>query len=239
MNDFSRKSTVDEIRERFDRDVERFSNLETGQSSAVDSPLCLELITDAAKAVNPAARQLLDIGCGAGNYTIKMLSKVRDMDCTLVDLSKPMLAKAKERVVQETSGKVETIQSDVRDLTLTERQYDIVLAASVLHHLRDDREWETVFEKIYRDLKKGGSFWVFDLIVHDEKGLDRLFRDRYGNYLEKLGGADYKEHVFEYIEKEDTPRSLTYQLDLMRQVGFSRPEILHKNECFAAFGGIK
>lgn len=28
------KSTVEQIRERFDHDVERFSNLETGQSAA-------------------------------------------------------------------------------------------------------------------------------------------------------------------------------------------------------------
>jgi tRNA (cmo5U34)-methyltransferase len=29
------KSTVDEIRQRFDADVERFSNLETGQSATL------------------------------------------------------------------------------------------------------------------------------------------------------------------------------------------------------------
>ncbi|MGI6419673.1 MAG: hypothetical protein ACOX1P_28900 [Thermoguttaceae bacterium] len=33
------KSTVDEIRQRFDADVERFSNLETGQSATIDAPL--------------------------------------------------------------------------------------------------------------------------------------------------------------------------------------------------------
>ena len=33
------KSTVEEIRQRFDGDVERFSNLETGQSATVDAPL--------------------------------------------------------------------------------------------------------------------------------------------------------------------------------------------------------
>src|SRR5262245_11550706 len=31
-----RKSTPEEIRARFDNDVERFSNLETGQSAAID-----------------------------------------------------------------------------------------------------------------------------------------------------------------------------------------------------------
>jgi tRNA (cmo5U34)-methyltransferase len=30
-----------------------------------------------------------------------------------------------------------------------------------------------------------------------------------------------------------------FQLDLLRSVGFSDVEILHKNSCFAAFGGIK
>jgi tRNA (cmo5U34)-methyltransferase len=30
-----------------------------------------------------------------------------------------------------------------------------------------------------------------------------------------------------------------FQLDLLRQVGFSEVEVLHKNGCFAAFGAIK
>ena len=72
----TRKSTPEEIRERFDRDVERFSNLETGQSATVDAPLGLELIVSAAAAVNPAAATLLDIGCGAGNYTLKMMQSL-------------------------------------------------------------------------------------------------------------------------------------------------------------------
>jgi tRNA (cmo5U34)-methyltransferase len=44
----NKKSTIDEIRERFDKDVERFSNLETGQSATMDAPLAMELITQAA-----------------------------------------------------------------------------------------------------------------------------------------------------------------------------------------------
>ncbi|MEM7336054.1 MAG: class I SAM-dependent methyltransferase, partial [Chloroflexota bacterium] len=30
-----------------------------------------------------------------------------------------------------------------------------------------------------------------------------------------------------------------YQLDLLKQVGFSQVELLHKNSAFAAFGAIK
>jgi hypothetical protein len=43
------KSTVNEIRQRFDVDVERFSNLETGQSATVDAPLAMALVAQAAR----------------------------------------------------------------------------------------------------------------------------------------------------------------------------------------------
>ena len=73
------KSTVEQIRARFDNDVERFSNLETGQTAVVDSPLCMELVASAAAAVTPHATDLLDIGCGAGNYTLKLIEKLRSL----------------------------------------------------------------------------------------------------------------------------------------------------------------
>ena len=88
------KSTVDQIRQRFDNDVERFSNLDTGQSATIDAPLVLDLITMVAAATNPDATHVLDIGCGAGNYTLKLLQHLPNLDVTLIDLSKPMLDRA-------------------------------------------------------------------------------------------------------------------------------------------------
>ena len=65
--DYSKKATNQEIRERFDKETERFSNLETGQQTTVDAPLTMELCTEAAKYASAHAKELLDIGCGAGN----------------------------------------------------------------------------------------------------------------------------------------------------------------------------
>ena len=79
------KSSVEEIRERFDHDVERFSNLQSGQVSTVDAALSLELITEAAARLTPLATDLLDVGCGAGNYTLKMLSKRPGLHCSVVE----------------------------------------------------------------------------------------------------------------------------------------------------------
>jgi len=233
------KSTVQEIRQRFDNDVERFSNLETGQSAVIDAPLTFELIIGAAAATNPQATHILDVGCGAGNYTLKLLESLPGLDVTMIDLSQPMLARAVERVSQVDVGEVTTHQGDIRELHLPAATYDIVFAAAVLHHLRTDAEWEAVFSKFYKILKPGGSVWISDLIQHSTPHIQAMMWQRYGEYLTELKDEAYRDHVFAYIEKEDTPRPLLYQIDLLRQVGFQSVEILHKNSTFAAFGAIK
>ena len=237
--DYSTKSTNEEIRTRFDNDVERFSNLETGQATTIDAPLTMELCTEAAKYVNPTAKDLLDIGCGAGNYTLKMLSKISNLNCTLNDLSMPMLERAQQRIESQTNGTVSIIQDDMRNLNLTDESFDIVLAAATFHHLRDDADWEHVFSKLYKALRPGGSIWISDLIIHDTAPLEKLFHQRYSDYLDTLGGPEYRRKVLDYIEHEDTPRSVNFQMDLLRKVGFKSVEILHKNSYFAAFGAIK
>jgi tRNA (cmo5U34)-methyltransferase len=233
------KSTVDEIRQRFDRDVERFSNLETGQSSTVDAPLMMALTTQAAVSTNPNAISLLDVGCGAGNYTLKMLQTLPDLDVTLVDLSRPMLDRAVQRISATSKGGIQVFQGDIRNLEFSPAQFDIILAAAVLHHLRGEAEWRAVFNKFHTILKPGGSVWIVDLVDHAIPAVQALMKARYGKYLSSLKDEAYRDHVFTYIEKEDTPRPLLFQIDMLREAGFEQVEILHKNNCFTAFGGIK
>ena len=234
------KSTTEDIRKRFDSDVDRFSNLETGQAATIDAPLAMELITQAAISATPVIKRCLDIGCGAGNNTIKLLREYSgDFDCDLCDLSEPMLVRAEERIFSETSGTIRKFHGDIRELPLREEGYDVVLAAAVLHHLREDEDWESTFRKIYALLRPGGSFWITDLVTHESEKVNELMWQRYADYLIRLGGREYQQEVFAYIEKEDSPRPVTFQLELMKKVGFEKTEILHKNSCFAAFGAIK
>ncbi|OYP34990.1 class I SAM-dependent methyltransferase [Rhodopirellula sp. MGV] len=238
--DFADKSSTDEIRERFDQDVERFSNLETGQAAAIDSPLAMELITEAAVASTPKIERVLDVGCGAGNNTLKLRALYgQPFDCDLLDLSRPMLDRAEQRLRDTGVGEIQLWHTDIREADLPENAFDVILAAAVLHHLRDDSDWHHVFSKLFRLLKPGGSFWITDLVIHETSAVDQMMWDRYGDYLIELGGEAYRDKVFAYIDKEDTPRPVTYQLDLLRQVGFEQVELLHKRSCFAAFGAVK
>ena len=233
------KSTVDEIRERFDGDIERFSNFQTGQSSMIDAPLCMDLVAEAAAAVTPGAMSLLDIGCGAGNYTLKLLERLPGADATLIDLSQPMLDRAQARVSAATAGRVTTIQVDIREAEFAEGSFDVAVAAAVLHHLRSQDEWSAVMQKLYCAIRPGGSLWVVDLVTHTQSAIQSAMWRRYGDYLAELKDEAYRDHVFEYVDREDSPVPLMTIVDHLRSAGFVGVDVLHKHNCFAALGGVR
>src|SRR5262245_54862612 len=104
----------------------------------------MRLVAEAAAATTPHAWHVLDVGCGAGNFTLKLLQHLPGLDVTLMDLSRPMLDRAVERVTAATTGSVTAVQGDVREVRFPNESFDIILAAAVLHHLRTDDEWQAV-----------------------------------------------------------------------------------------------
>lgn len=239
MTLYMQKSTPEAIRKNFDQQVERFSNIETGQTTAIDSPLCMELVARSAALHNPDARRILDLGCGGGNYAVKVISLLPNVDCDLIDLSANMLEKAKQRVHENTTGTVTAFQGDYRDIPLEDNAYDIVTAGTTLHHLRGDQDWELVFTKVFKALKKGGSFWINDIVIGETEEINQMMLKGWLSMLQKQISQEEIAMYLERYESEDTPRTLSYQLELMKQVGFSKTIILHKHFNFAAFGAIK
>ncbi len=239
--DFTDKMSVDEIRKKFESPsvVMRFSDARTGQVATVDAVINLELLTETAARIAPHAKEVLDIGCGAGNYTLKLLAKLPGLNCTLVDLSSGMLEKATERLAPVASGKITIRQGDVRELEFHDDYFDIVMAGAVLHHLREEAEWKGVFRKLYKAIRPGGCLFISDLIVHSNPVVEKYMWERYEEYLKGQESPETFESIRNTIDKEDSPRPLGFQLALLAEVGFKHIDILHKNTLFASFGGIK
>ena len=74
-----------------------------------------------------------------------------------------------------------------------------------------------------------------DLVVFDDPAVHKLMWRRYVNYQESFGGAEYRQKVFDYIEQEDSPRSLKFQMELLRESGFQNHDVLHRHSVFATF----
>jgi tRNA (cmo5U34)-methyltransferase len=92
-----------------------------------------------------------------------------------------------------------------------------------------------MFARFYEWLSPAGTLFVADFVAHDDPGIQALMLARYGEYLTSLGGAEYRDKVLANCDTEDSPRSLKYQFDLLRRVGFDEFDVLHKNALFAAF----
>jgi len=235
-----KKSSVEEIRVRFDQDVERFSQLETGQQATMDAPLVLELVAACCRQHLHAGDALLDVGCGAGNFTLRVLQDSPKLRCHLADLSRPMLDRAEQRVRDSGAAQsVETHQGDLRALDFSAGTFSCILAGAVLHHLRDEADWRREFARFHAWLKPGGRLYVADLCTFELPDVQETMWARYGRYLEGLKGPEYRDAVFAYIEKEDSPKSLPFQLNLLKAVGFSDFDVLHRNSVFACYVGRK
>lgn len=233
------KSTLEEIRQRFDQDVERFSRLETGQQAIVDAPLVLELVAQCARQHLLPGDRVLDLGCGAGNFTLRVLQEVSPLECHLVDLSRPMLARAQSRIESMGVTTLTTHQTDLRRLDLASNSYNCILAGAVLHHLRDREDWRRTFKRLHDWLKPGGRLYVADFTIFDAPDVQELMWNRYGSHLEALGGPVYREKVAAYIDKEDSPRSLPFQFEMLQYAGFSQYDVLHRNGLNACYFAVK
>ena len=205
------KSTIEEIRQRrLTRMSSSFSNLEIGQSATVDAPLAMALVAKAASFLaTPHARHVLDVGCGSGATIPSSCWNTRSQPGCHADRSEQAHARSSRgnASAKLLSGKISLIQGDVRDVVLPSGRFDIILAAAVLHHLRTDTEWQVVYASFHRALNPGGSLCGCSIWSSSEipEAVQELMTEKYGEYLTRLKDDAYRDHVFEYVEKEDTP----------------------------------
>lgn len=235
------KKSAGELRAQFNEDVDRFSDLRTAQRSVIDAPLMLRLLAEGAVRLSGRIGRVLDVGCGAGNNALMLLQTAgrRDIEVDLLDLAPRMLERARERVSAATAGAIRTLEEDVREVELEAGRYDVVTAAAVLHHLREEAEWRSVFAKLFRSLRPGGTLWISDLVLDTTPEISSESRAAYGAFLDRTGGEAYRREILEAIDACDTPRPLLWQLRLLEASGFVDIELLHKHACFAAFGARK
>jgi len=101
----------------------------------------------------PFRGKILEAGCGSAYTTHVIASLRRDVKITGVDFSKGSLEFAKNFTDQNNYKNIDYQWMDLRDITLKENEYDIVICSGVLHHIENPRP---IFTKLCKLVKKDG-----------------------------------------------------------------------------------
>jgi predicted TPR repeat methyltransferase len=101
----------------------------------------------------PAARSLLELGCGTGTI---LQAFETDYDCTGLDISEGMLAVAESKLEH-----ARLVQGSITSFDLGAR-YDVILCVfNTMNHLLEFAQWEQALERAHAHLAPGGLF-IFD-----------------------------------------------------------------------------
>lgn len=108
-----------------------------------------------------AGERVLEVGVGTG---LCLPLYPRDCDITAIDLSKPMLEKAEQRVKELGLTNVKLLHMDAGAMDFADSTFDIVIAAYVVTAVPDYRK---LMEEMVRVSKPGGRLILLNHFTQD------------------------------------------------------------------------
>ncbi len=189
---------------------------------------------------------ILDLGCGDGIITHKLLEIDESMTATLIDGSEDMLNKAKERLQgYDNVNFIKASFQNVIEKGLPARDYDFTVSSMAIHHLamNDKRE---LFRLIHSRLNTGGYFMNIDVLLAPSEALDNWYMKIWEEWMDdkraELGALDEPsaDVIRRYKDAEENkPDTLDSQLNALRDIGFKDADCFYKYGIFAIYGGKK
>ncbi len=133
-----------------------------GREDGVMAPTYLFHTTHMSEVIQPGDT-VVDLACGPATQLAQLARLNPDARFIGVDLSPPMLERAREHVAALGLGNVELREGDISELaSLADASADAVVSSMALHHLPTVVQLEKTFLQVRRVLRPGGGIYLAD-----------------------------------------------------------------------------
>lgn len=225
---------MSDLKKHFNQEAEAFD-----QQVLKNIPKYPEMLTALINAIpdNRTNPKILDLGCGTGNITLKVLERFPKAEVTCLDLSENMIQIAKEKL-----SEYDSITYVIDDFTKTEitDKYDVILSSLALHHIPNDEKKEEMYKAIHDALIEEGVFYNADVVLGNSDYNNKL--NEMIATEDMLNNGVTKDEILEHKGKRDAndiPTSIYNHIKMLENVGFREIDIIWKYYSNTVYGGKK
>lgn len=181
--------------------------------------------------------RILDLGCGTGNLTQRILEQFSDAQIDVLDISAEILEESRQRFVNKST--INYLQADFKSMILTEGKYDLVMSSIAIHHVEDPFKLR-LYKEVYQSLKKGGIFIFADQTrgITDEIYFKNI--ECWKKEAQKLGSTEENWNMWmAHQDAHDFHSPVSWHLENLKKAGFNEIDLLSKYLMWGVFWAKK
>jgi tRNA (cmo5U34)-methyltransferase len=200
----------------------------------------------------PEPRRWLDLGCGSGPLSRKLLHDFPLSRGIMLDYSEPMLQNAQSKLQKlKVEDRVKLVQADLsrsdwKSSVEMSSSFDVVVSGFAIHHLSDERKKE-VYQEVHDILSPGGVFLNLEHVASPDPVVERIFDgafvdSMYQHYQGQKSEEECQAAVEYDLSVDEEANILTpveTQCDWLRNIGYDHVDCYFKFFILALFGGVK
>ncbi len=208
-----------------------------------------EMLNAIAHCIPATAQRILELGCGTGELSLKILHRYPSAQIIALDYSPRMLQFAKNKI--ESAGYINRwkgIEADFGEWTNEPDKinigigFDACVSSLAIHHLTNEMKLK-LFQRIRESLNRSGGFWNADPILPESDALAAVYqamREEWaafnGTTLAEVRAKIGKSAPHGYSHP-DQLATLDNHLQMLKTAGFETVAAPWKYYGLAVFGG--